>query len=285
MKFLDYKPPEHKSSDWDIAIHDDKPLDEVNNSEISPENEVDTSYGADDQTDKSDDEIEARLNPQPKVKRTLRDRTLQVKLAKYSYLLSDPTSFKNAMKSSKRDQWNRATDKELNNIEHHDVWEDEFNTPNSFLRTLWIFKTKPATLSAEEQKKARLCIQGFLQKEGVDYGNTFAPTGKFTTLLIILMFAINKQLPIRQFDVKSAFLYAPLQEELYIKTPEGSKRKAPFLRLKKSLYGLKQAPANWYETLTSWFKDINYSQSTSDPCLFIHNDKNSFIFFHVNDLI
>ncbi|KNZ64190.1 hypothetical protein VP01_10570g1, partial [Puccinia sorghi] len=59
-----------------------------------------------------------------------------------------------------------------------------------------------------------------------------------------LMFAIDKKLPIRQFDVKSAFLYAPLKEELYIKTPEGSKQKSLFLRLKKSLYGLKRAPAN-----------------------------------------
>ncbi|KNZ46826.1 uncharacterized protein VP01_6916g1, partial [Puccinia sorghi] len=80
-----------------------------------------------------------------------------------------------------------------------------------------------------------------------------------------------------------AFLYAPLKEEIYIKTPEGSLRKAPYLRLKKLLYGLKQAPANWFETLTSWFEDINFHQSTSNPCLFIHKDKHTHIFFHVDD--
>jgi hypothetical protein len=99
------------------------------------------------------------------------------------------------------------------------------------------------------------------------------------------MFAVDKKLPLRQFDVKSAFLYAPLKEEVYIKTPEGSTRKAPYLKLNKSLYGLKQAPANWYDTLTQWFECINYQQSTSDPCLFIHKDRHSFIFFHVDDLI
>ncbi|KNZ49490.1 hypothetical protein VP01_4981g1 [Puccinia sorghi] len=135
------------------------------------------------------------------------------------------------------------------------------------------------------KKKARLCIQGFLQLPGVDYDETFAPTGKFSTLLILLTLAIEKELPLRQFDVKAAFLYAPLKENLYIKTPEGSKRKSPYLRLKKSLYGLKQAPANWFETLTSWLKDINFHQSTSDPCLFIHSDRHSFVFFHVDDLI
>jgi hypothetical protein len=138
---------------------------------------------------------------------------------------------------------------------------------------------------AAERKKAQLCIQGFYQVEGIDYGKNFGPTGKFTTLLVVLALAINKQHPIWQFDVKSAFLYAPLEEELFIKTPEGCSRSAPFLRLKKSLYGLKQAPANWYNTLTAWFEDINFHQSTSDLCLYIHNDNNSAIFFHVDNLV
>jgi hypothetical protein len=99
------------------------------------------------------------------------------------------------------------------------------------------------------------------------------------------MFAIDKRMPMRQFDVKAAFLYAPLKEELYIKTPDGSNRKVPFLKLKKSLYDLKQAPANWYKTLTSGFNEIFFTQSSADPCLFICNDQKTFIFFHVDDLL
>ncbi|KNZ56886.1 hypothetical protein VP01_2294g3 [Puccinia sorghi] len=68
-------------------------------------------------------------------------------------------------------------------------------------------------------------------------------------------------------------------------TPEGSKRTAPYLKLIKSLYGLKQAPKNWYQTLTGWFEEIGYRPSVSDACLFIHKEKTSFIFFHVDDLI
>ncbi|KNZ52931.1 hypothetical protein VP01_3399g1 [Puccinia sorghi] len=66
---------------------------------------------------------------------------------------------------------------------------------------------------------------------------------------------------------------------------EGSKRTAPYLKLIKSLYGLKQAPKNWYQTLTGWFGEIDYRPSVSDACLFIHKEKTSFIFFHVDDLI
>ncbi|KNZ53948.1 hypothetical protein VP01_3093g2 [Puccinia sorghi] len=74
-------------------------------------------------------------------------------------------------------------------------------------------------------------------------------------------------------------------EEIYIKNPEGSKQKAPYLKLEKSSYGLKQAPKNWYNTFTSWFKEINYVPSAYNVCLFIQKDKDSFIFFHVNDMI
>lgn len=285
VQFLEYSAPDKKSSDWDPSIDDESGEEESSISEERLDEQEAEEFCNETVPDVLP--LNSALEPAKEDSniRNLRERTTQVKPIKYSYLTADPTSFKNAMKSSEKTLWRNATDEELSNIEHHEVWEDEFKTPDSFLRTLWVFKTKPATLSTGERKKARLCIQGFSQVEGEDYGDTFAPTGKFTTLLVLLMFGIDKQLPIRQFDVKSAFLYAPLKETLFIKTPEGSNRKAPFLRLKKSLYGLKQAPANWYETLTSWFEQINYHQSTSDPCLYIHQDKNSFIFFHVDDLI
>ncbi|KAI7958482.1 hypothetical protein MJO29_006699 [Puccinia striiformis f. sp. tritici] len=249
--------------------------------EESPQSD-DSSDTQSESTTKDESEVVNSLIPEP---RSLRDRTSKVKPAKYSYLTGDPASFRAAMKSQNKLEWSSAADEELENIEGHNVWDNMWDQPASFLRTVWVFRTKPATLSSVERKKGRLCIQGFLQIPGQDYGETFAPTGKFTTLLILLLFAIDCKLPIRQFDVKSAFLFAPLDEEIYIKTPEGSKRTAPFLKLKKSLYGLKQAPMNWYKTLISWFSDINFKQSDADPCLFIHSEKTSYIFFHVDDLI
>ncbi|KNZ62305.1 hypothetical protein VP01_1288g7 [Puccinia sorghi] len=195
-------------------------------------------------SDESDDEITDLLVPSTSG-RVLRERTAKIKPVKYSNLTGDPTTFKNAENSSESVEWLKAANEELNSIEGHDVWEDMNEEPPSHLRTTWVFRTKPSTQSTAEKKKACLRIQGFLQLPGIDYDETFALTGKFSTLLVLLAFAIDKKLPLHQFDVKSAFLYAPLKETLYIKTPEGSKRKSPYLRLKKSLYGLKQAPANW----------------------------------------
>ncbi|KNZ51101.1 hypothetical protein VP01_4095g4 [Puccinia sorghi] len=101
-----------------------------------------------------------------------------------------------AMKSVEKGKWSVAANEELNNIKGHDVWDDHYKEPKSFLKTVWIFKTKPSTLSSPEKKKDRLCIQGFLQIPGQDYGDTFAPTVKFTSLLIVLLFAIEKKLDI-----------------------------------------------------------------------------------------
>ncbi|KAH9456857.1 hypothetical protein Pst134EA_033050 [Puccinia striiformis f. sp. tritici] len=296
VQFLDYPTPTSPSlsDDDDFTILDNSgeteeiertsPPSVDHSAECNSELEENFDSAPEELIESSDEEstVASALIPESRV---LRDRTSKIKPTKYSYLTGDPTSFRMAMKSRNKDEWENAVNQELDNIEGHNVWDDMYDKPDSFLNTVWVFRTKPATPSSAEKKKGRLCIQGFLQIPGQHYNETFAPTGKFTSLLVLLMFALDKRLPIRQFNVKSAFLFAPLDEELYIRTPEGSKRSAPYLRLKKSLYGLKQAPANWYNTLTSWFNEINFYQSAADPCLFIHKDQHSFIFFHVDDLV
>jgi hypothetical protein len=177
-------------------------------------------------------EVANNLTSPPETGRVLRDRTIQVKPVKYSHLNEGtPENFRSAVKGPDSKQWLHAINDELKSIEHHDVWLDHWDTPPKALQHTWVFRTKPATNSSPEKQKARLCIQGFMQTYGKDFFKTFAPTGKFPSLLALLILAINLIMPVRQFDVKSALLFAPLQEEIFIKTPEGSKRKAPYLKL------------------------------------------------------
>ena len=142
--------------------------------------------------------------------------------SEHSHLSEDPRTFQKAVSGPNSDKWMKAIDDELSNIEKHGVWLEHTNVPLKTLNTTWMFKTKPATTLSQEKQKARLCIQGFLQTYGEDYFETFAPTGKFPLLLTLLVLAIDLRLPIKQFDVKSVFLFALLDEEIYIKTPEGS---------------------------------------------------------------
>ncbi|KNZ47112.1 hypothetical protein VP01_666g7 [Puccinia sorghi] len=161
-------------------------------------------------------------------------------------------------------------DDELNHIENHQVWFDQCEKPKQNLNSTWVFKTKSATASFSKKPKAGLCIQGFLQTHGEDFFQNLCPHWQISSLLVLLVLAIDLKLPICQFDFESAFIFSPLKEGIFIKMPEGSKRIAPYPKLVKSLYGLKQAPKYWFKTLTLWFEDINYCPSGSDMCLFIH---------------
>ncbi|PLW38098.1 hypothetical protein PCASD_11814 [Puccinia coronata f. sp. avenae] len=79
--------------------------------------------------------------------------TLHVKPAKYSYFSQDPKSFKKAVTSENASGWKKAIHNELDNIEKHEVWEDQPTMPKNILHLNWVFKTKPATLSSPEKQK------------------------------------------------------------------------------------------------------------------------------------
>jgi hypothetical protein len=95
------------------------------------------------------------------------------------------------------------------------------------------------------RNKARLVAQGFCQKEGIDYEETFAPITRLEAIRILLAFAASKGFKLYQMDVKSAFLNGYIEEEVYVRQPPGfenSKFSNHVFKLHKSLYGLKQAP-------------------------------------------
>lgn len=88
------------------------------------------------------------------------------------------------------------------------------------LTTKWVFKKKHRK-GKPPRYKGRLCVRGFRQRPGFDYAEMYAPTAKWVTLRIFLTIAAVKKMVTRQLDVKTAFFYAPLDEELYIRPPDG----------------------------------------------------------------
>lgn len=138
--------------------------------------------------------------------------------------------------------------------------------------TKWVFTIKLKGDGTIDRYKARLVARGFKQKEGIDYKETFSPVARFETVRAVLSVAVNEDLILAQFDVKTAFLNGCLEEEVYIKQPvgfeDGSDR---VCRLKKSLYGLKQAPRCWNQRLTKFLKSKHFVNTEADPCLYIRN--------------
>ncbi|GKF85064.1 zinc finger, CCHC-type containing protein, partial [Tanacetum coccineum] len=85
----------------------------------------------------------------------------------------------------------------------------------------WIFKRKMKVDGTIDKFKARLVIQGFRQKEGIDYFDTYAPGARITTIRLLLALAAIQNLVIHQMDVKTTFLNGDLDEEVYMKQLEG----------------------------------------------------------------
>jgi hypothetical protein len=71
------------------------------------------------------------------------------------------------------------------------------------------------------RNKSRLVAQGFNQKEGIDYEETFAPVARLEAIRILLDFSLAKGFKLHQMDVKSAFLNGVLEEEVYVRQPPG----------------------------------------------------------------
>lgn len=137
----------------------------------------------------------------------------------------------------------------------------------------WVFKVKENPDGSIERYKARLVARGFSQRYGIDYEETFSPVVRFTSIRTILAIAAQKRMKVKQFDVKTAFLYGELEEDVYMQQPIGFDDKSGRVcKLQKSLYGLKQASRFWNIKFESFIKEFGFVVSESDPCVFISDN-------------
>ena len=123
-------------------------------------------------------------------------------------------------------------------------------------------------------KKVRVVAQGFSQRPGIDYTDTFAPVCRYASLRSFIAQAAQLELTIRQLDVKVAFLNATLDEEVYVKPPLGYVNVLPnsVWLLHRALYGLNQAPRAWYIELRTKLAAHGFIPTHADPCLFALHD-------------
>ena len=93
-------------------------------------------------------------------------------------------------------------------------------------------------------------------------------------------------LTVTQLDVKTAFLYAPLEETIFMHHPEGMPcTPGTVLRLKKNLYGLKQAPRAWWTKLTSTFEALGFTACKTDSCILTHASVRCWLVVYVDDIL
>ncbi|GJS41073.1 putative ribonuclease H-like domain-containing protein [Tanacetum coccineum] len=156
--------------------------------------------------------------------------------------------------------------------------------------TKWVYRNKKDKRGVVVRNKARLVAQGHRQEEGIDYDEVFAPMARIEAIRIFLAFASYMGFIVYQMDVKSAFLYGKIDEEVYVSQPPGfldPKYPQKVYKVVKALYGLHQAPRAWYATLSTFLLKNGYRRGTIDKTLFIKKDKHDIILVqvYVDDII
>jgi hypothetical protein len=204
-----------------------------------------------------------------------------------SAALKEPTSFSQANKDPK---WRKAMQEEFQALMDNHTWELVPHPQRHVIGCKWVYKVKQKADGSIDRFKTRLIARGFNQREGVDYNETFSTVIKPVTIRAILSIATSLQWPIRQLDVKNAFLHGFLDEEVYMDQPPGFKdpeKPGYVCCLKQSLYGLKQAPRAWFLCLSSFLHRLGFKGSRADSSLFIchSNSYCMYILVYVDDII
>ncbi|GJW75643.1 retrovirus-related pol polyprotein from transposon TNT 1-94 [Tanacetum coccineum] len=140
----------------------------------------------------------------------------------------------------------------------------------------WVFRNKKDERGIVIRNKARLVTQGYTQEEGIDYDEVFAPVARIEEIRLFLAYASFKDFVVYQMDVKSAFLYGKIEEEVYVCQPPGFEDldfPDRVYKVEKALYGLHQAPRAWYETLSTYLLDNGFQRGKIDETLFIKRHK------------
>ncbi|GKE31233.1 putative ribonuclease H-like domain-containing protein [Tanacetum coccineum] len=142
--------------------------------------------------------------------------------------------------------------------------------------TKWVYRNKKDERGIVIMNKARLVAQGYTQEEGINYEEVFAPVARIEAIRLFLAYALFKDFVVYQMDVKSAFLYDNIKEEVYVCQPPGFEDPNfpnRVYKVEKALYGLHQAPRAWYETLSTYLLDNGFQRGKIDKTLFIRRDK------------
>ena len=207
-----------------------------------------------------------------------------------SEIFDEPTSINEALASPDKRKWTEAMEKEMESLHKNKVWDlVKLPKDRKAVGSKWVVKLKVGPDGSVERHKARLVAQGFSQKYGVDYDETFSPVVRFESLRTVIALAVQNGLKLHQMDVTTAFLNGELKEEVYMRQPEGFAAKGQedlVCKLKRSIYGLKQSPRCWNSVLDSQLKQMGFVQAKGDPCIYVTSEGEMFIIaVYVDDIV
>eukprot|EP00253_Pinus_taeda_P014311 PITA_14311 len=156
---------------------------------------------------------------------------------------------------------------EMASLHRNEAWDlVELLAGRKPIGSKWVFKKKTNAEGKVEKYKAQLVAKGYSQVPGIDFGDIFSPVAKAT------------------------FLHGDLEEEIYMKQPEGfvvKAKKKLVCKLKKSLYGLKQSPKMWYQKFDTVIRGLGFTRSKEDHCVYFKliGDHVIYLVLYVDDML
>jgi hypothetical protein len=186
---------------------------------------------------------------------------------------AEPSSLDEALK---HECWRHALLDEMTAIEANGTWE--LVDPPPRIRPIglkWVYKAKKDAVGFISKYKARLVAKGYVQRQGIDFNEVFAPVARLESVRLLLAHAANEGWAVHHMDVKSASLNGELREEVYVEQPPGFVLKGhegKVLHLIKVLYGLRQAPRAWYAKIDSSLLGLGFQRSNSEHTVYLRGD-------------
>ena len=192
----------------------------------------------------------------------------------------NPKTYNNAIKGKNAEKWLKAIKEELSNLYNNKTMTFVKFVPKNknIITTKWVFSVKKDANNNIIKFKARLVARGYDQIFGIDYELTYSPTLNTDNIKLIISIASIYEWKITQLDIKSAYLNAPLDKEIYTTIPIGDPNYGKgYWKLNKALYGLKQSGRQWNQTISKFLIDNNFTQSLVDECIFYKKEKGKLV--------
>ncbi|GJU88948.1 putative ribonuclease H-like domain-containing protein [Tanacetum coccineum] len=200
----------------------------------------------------------------------------------FACFLSQNETLEDVRSDCEDESWVDAMQEELLQFKIQKVWIlVDLPYGKKAIGTKWVYRNKKDERGVVVRNKARLVAQGHRQEEGIDYDEVFAPVARIEAHRTFYLQPRTKVFIVYQMDVKSAFLYGKIDEEVYVSQPPGfldPKYPQKVYKVVKALYGLHQAPRAWYATLSTFLLKNGYIRGTIDKTLFLKKDKHDIIY-------
>ncbi|GJY42693.1 zinc finger, CCHC-type containing protein [Tanacetum coccineum] len=287
VKFMETKPWDWNKDEEDTSTQDtfwaSFVVEGVDNESATPVNidindNIDDTYQEDDLI--NDPELANHTSQHTHTTHTQKEKKgilLRVEIGNLLLIEEEPRNYKEASIDKK---WIEAMEIELDSINKNNTWTFKTFAPDQKAIGLkWVYKrTKGMQKEKIIKYKARLVAKGYVQEQGIDFDEVFAPVARIETVRLILALAAYHGWQVHHLDVKSAFLHGDLKEEVYVTQPEGfiqQGNSGKVYKLIKALYGLRQAPRAWNMKLDQTLKLLDFKKCNLEQAVYTRRSKTS----------